>query len=117
MASLSKPPGEQTEVMDAAEQIQRFGDFFEQNYKAEILEKGRKGEAFLEVDFIELSKFDPELADLLLDEPEEVLKAGALSLEHFDIKDASNFAIRTINLPESQKMMIRNSPSRHMGKS
>ena len=102
--------------MDATDQIQRFGEFFEQTYKAEILEKARKGENFLETDFAELSKFDPELADILLDEPEEVLKAAALSLEHFDVKDASNFEIRMENLSESQKIMIRNVRSKHLGK-
>ena len=104
------------EQMDAADQIQRFADFFEQNYKAEILEKSRKGERFLEVDFAEISKFDPELADLLLDEPDEVLKAAALSLEHFDVKDSSSFAIRLQNLPETQKIMIRNFRSQHLGR-
>jgi len=112
--SISKPQIQPT--MDAAEQIQRFGEFFEENYKAEILETGRKGEAFLEVDFAELSKFDPELADLLLDEPEEVLKAASLSLEHFDIKDTSRFTIRLKNLSDSQKIMVRNIRSKHLGK-
>jgi len=116
MGEVINPAKQQPSALDAAEQIQRFGEFFDQSYKAEILEKGRKGETFLEVDFSELSKFDPELADLLLDEPEEVLKAGAISLEHFDIKDATNFSIRIMNLPASQKVMIRNIRSKHLGK-
>jgi len=116
MGEVIDPTKQQPPALDAAEQIQRFGEFFDQSYKAEILEKGRKGETFLEVDFSELSKFDPELADLLLDEPEEVLKAGAISLEHFDIKDAANFSIRIMNLPASQKVMIRNIRSKHLGR-
>jgi len=116
MGEVIDPTKQQSPALDAAEQIQRFGEFFEQSYKAEILEKGRKGETFLEVDFSELSEFDPELADLLLDEPEEVLKAGAISLEHFDIKDATNFSIRIMNLPASQKVMIRNIRSKHLGR-
>lgn len=116
MGEVIDPTKQQSPALDAAEQIQRFGEFFEQSYKAEILEKGRKGETFLEVDFGELSEFDPELADLLLDEPEEVLKAGAISLEHFDIKDATNFSIRIMNLPASQKVMIRNIRSKHLGR-
>ena len=116
MGEVIDPTKQQSPALDTAEQIERFGEFFEQSYKAEILEKGRKGETFLEVDFGKLSEFDPELADLLLDEPEEVLKAGAISLEHFDIKDATNFSIRIMNLPASQKVMIRNIRSKHLGR-
>ena len=35
----------------------------------------------IRINFLELSKFDPELADLLLDQPEEVIKAAELAIE------------------------------------
>ena len=94
--------------MEASEQIKRFKEFLEKNYKKELVEAVRKGKNFLVTDFSLLSKFDPELAENLLDQPEEVLKAAELSIENFDLGDIKNFRIRMTNIPESQKIMIRN---------
>ncbi len=103
--------------MDVSEQIQKFQEFIDQNYYADLLEKVRKGDQFLVIDFSLLSKFDPDLADLLLIDPEEVLKAAELSLEQFDLPgDVKGFAIRVMNLPDSRKLMIRNIRSKNIGK-
>jgi replicative DNA helicase Mcm len=101
--------------MEAAEQIKKFGEFFEGNYKKDILKGVREDKRFLVVDFNELSKFDPDLANLLLDQPEEVIKAAELAIEQLDLK-TSNFRVRFTNLSESQKVMIRNIRSAHIGK-
>jgi replicative DNA helicase Mcm len=104
-------------MMDINEQIRIFADFIEKNYKAELLEKVRKGENFLEVDFFELSKFNPEIADILLDYPEDTIKTAAAAIEQFDLPgEAKGFAVRVKNLPESQKILIRNIRSNHLEK-
>lgn len=95
------------------EQIRKFKDFIELNYKTELLKNVRQGLKFLVIDFTELSKFDPELAEILLDEPEETIKAAELALEEFDLTD---FKIRFRNLPENQHVMIRDIRSKHLGK-
>jgi len=102
--------------MDASELIQKIQDFFEKNYYAELLEKIRKNEKFILVDFSRLSSFDPETADLLLDKPEEVIKAAELAIEQIDSKNGKGFAMRVVNLPESSRVMIRNIRSKHLGK-
>jgi len=51
--------------MELMDQIKRFAEFIELQHHAELLEKARKGENFLVMDFNELSKFDPELANIL----------------------------------------------------
>lgn len=103
--------------MDAATQIKIFQDFFEATYKADILEAIRKGDAFLVVDFAELSKYNPELADEILDNPEEVIKAAELAVEHFELPDAiKNFKVRFRNLPSQQKIMLGNIRSSHIDK-
>src|SRR3989338_2005561 len=101
--------------MDAADEIKRYGEFFEASYKAQILEASRKGEKFLIVDFAELSKFDPVLAEKLLDSPEDSIRAAEISAEQFDI-DASKFRIRFCNLPLSQLMRVRDIRSDHLNK-
>lgn len=103
--------------MDINEQISAFGEFIDKTQKAELLEKVRKGEKFINIDFFELSKFNPELADILLDHPEDTLKTAAAAIEQFDLPDdVKGFAVRIKNLPESQKIMIRNIRSNHLGK-
>ena len=100
--------------MDSADQVRRFEEFFEDSYKTDILEASRKGSCFIEVDFRKLVKFDPELAELLLEEPEEVISTSEHAIKQFDLK--KKFNIRFSNLPNSQKMMIRNIRSKDLNR-
>jgi replicative DNA helicase Mcm len=102
--------------MEAAEQIKKFYEFIESNYHAKLLEAIRKGDNFLVIDFMELAKFDPDLANELLDNPEEVIKAAELSIEKFDLESDVKLRMRFRNLPESQKIFIRDIRSKHIGK-
>ncbi|GAI36271.1 unnamed protein product, partial [marine sediment metagenome] len=102
--------------MEATEQIKKFQEFFDLNYKAELLEKISKGDKFIIINFVELSKFDPELADVLLEQPEEVIKAAELAIEELYLENEKNFKVRFFNLPESQKILVRNIRSSHLGK-
>ncbi len=103
--------------MEPTEIIKKFQEFLEKNYLKEISKKARKGQKFLIVDFNELSKFDPRLADELLENPEEVIKAGEIALESFEVEgDIKNFKIRIKELPSSMEILIRNIRSRHLNK-
>ncbi|MEM4239978.1 MAG: minichromosome maintenance protein MCM [Candidatus Woesearchaeota archaeon] len=106
--------------LDANEMIQKLHDFFQQNYYAELVEQARKGQKWLIVDFSALSRFDPDVADALLEMPDEVLKAAEVAIEQFDVpggqESVKGFAVRFINLPESSFLMIRNVRSIHLNK-
>ena len=103
--------------MEVTEQIQTFQQFIEIHCLAELLETIRKGQNFFNVDFIAMSKHSPELADLLLEQPEEVLKACELAISNFDLpKEIKQFHIRFQNLPEKHKIFIRNIRSEHINK-
>jgi len=102
--------------MDVSEQIKRFNEFIEAGYKAELLKNIRKDEKFLVIDFNELSKFDVELSSLLLEQPEEVIKAVELAIEQFDIEGVKGIKARFKNLPESQKIRICDIRSKHLGR-
>ncbi len=96
--------------------IQKFQEFFERNYEPDLLEAVRKGQNYFYIDFMKLSKFDPELSELLLEEPEEVLKAAEMSLDGFDLPNRPDtITIRVMHLPKSQKVMIRHLRSKHLG--
>lgn len=106
------------QVMDAPEQIRKFAEFLERSYYAQLVEQARKGQKYVVVDFQELAKFEPALADLLLEMPEEAFKASQLAVEQFDLPGGNNkgFTVRFSNLPPSSNMMIRNMRSEHLGK-
>lgn len=116
--------GDMTEAvaknLDATELIQKLHDFFQQQYYAELVEQARKGCKWLQVDFTDLSKFDPDIADALLEQPEEVLKAAEIAIEQFDVAGdpgaVKGFVARFVDLPESSRVMIRNIRSLHLNK-
>lgn len=103
--------------MNAQEQITRFHEFFEKFYYAKILESAQKGENFLIIDFRKLSQFDPELAENVIEQPEEVLTAGELAINEFDLpKEMPHFHMRIQDLPKSTRLMIRDVRSKHLNK-
>ncbi len=103
--------------MELNEQIAGFQEFLEANYKAELLERVRKGDFFMPVDFNLLGGFNPELAELLLESPEEVLKAASKAVADMELpKKVNDFSLRFYNLPKSNRLMIRNLRSKHIEK-
>jgi len=109
--------GQGEKKLDASTQIRLFQEFFTLEYTDEIMETFQKGQTFITVDFSRLSMFSPELAEHLLEEPEEVLKAAEISMEHFDIPESiKTVKVRFYNLPEIQKIMVRDIRSKHLNK-
>ena len=104
--------------MDAVQIIGRIEEFLSgELYRRKILKAVTKGKNFLVVDFADLVKFDHELAEILLEDPEETIKAAELAVENFDFPaEARNFRIRFSNLPESQHVLIKDIRAEHIGK-
>jgi replicative DNA helicase Mcm len=104
-------------MLDATVMIDKTKEFLEKNYLDELVESVRKGENWLGVDFTILSMFDPDLANDLLDHPEEVLKAGEVAVEQLcPGSDVKNFVVRFINLPHSSFIFIRDIRSKDLNK-
>jgi replicative DNA helicase Mcm len=103
--------------METALQVLKFKEFIEQNYLGELLSNIATGKYFLKINFQFLSAYDPELANLLLDSPEDLIKAGELAIEQFDIeKEQKPIRIRFFELPSKEKLQIREIRSNHLGK-
>lgn len=102
--------------METLDQINTFQDFLEKDYYEELLEKVRKGEKFLHIDFLNLSKFSPELSEELLEEPDDLIRASELAVENFDIENTQGFKTRFYNLPATQQLNIGAIRSNHIGK-
>jgi len=101
--------------MDVTEQIEKFHEFFDLIYKKQLHQAMSKGEKSISVNFSELSKFNLDLAQEIIENPEDTIRAAEISIEQFgfDIKD---FKVRIRNLPKTQQEMIRNIRSAHLNK-
>lgn len=66
--------------------ISKFEEFFSTSYKDDVFEILEKypDERSLNVDYTELEMFDPDLADLLIDKPEEVIQAAQIAIKNID---------------------------------
>ena len=88
--------------MEITEQIEKFHEFFEVVYGEQLHAAISKGEKALVVNFSDLSKFNLDLAQELIESPEDVLHACKISIEQFEFPGSKEFKVRFKNLPKSQ---------------
>ena len=81
--------------------LTKFEEFFSTKYKDDVFEILEKypDERSLVIDYIDLEMFDPDLADLLIEKPDDVLQASEKAIKNIDplMKDA-DLNIRLENL-------------------
>jgi len=94
------------------EQIENFKGFIEQYYEKKIHEIASKGISFIHIDFFEIAEYSPELAESLLEDPEDLIKTLELAISEFDV----NIKPRVFNIPKSQFLDIRNIRSKNLSK-
>ncbi|MCD6403360.1 MAG: minichromosome maintenance protein MCM [Candidatus Aenigmarchaeota archaeon] len=103
--------------MERNEIIATFAEFLREYYYSDLAKAIADGKTWLEIDFSILDKFSPDLADSLLEEPEETLPLFENTLKEIDLPNLpSNFKLRFYNLPDSRNIRIRNLRSEHIGK-
>jgi|YelNatPaOPRAMG01_1025707.scaffolds.fasta_scaffold08474_11 replicative DNA helicase Mcm len=103
-------------VMEREEIVEKFAEFLKEYYYNDLVSAASEGKKSLLIDFSILDKFNPELADYLLENPEEVLAAAEDSLKQIDLPGSVKLRIRIFNLPEEKQMRIRNIRAEHIGK-
>lgn len=81
--------------------INKYIKFIEKNYLQEYYNNIRDEKNYLEINFNKISKFDPLLANILLDNPEETIKAISIACEQFDTDKEIQPQIIINNLPKS----------------
>ena len=84
--------------MEPPEVIEEFKHFFENNCLGDI----SNAASFFEVDFNKLSKWNLDLANELLDNPEETIKAAELVVKLFDSTKEKSISAWFVNLPNTQ---------------
>jgi len=93
--------------MEHTDAIEKFKEYIEENYHAELLERVRKGRPRMVFDFKKLVQFDSDIGDFILDEPEEAMKCIEIACKEFDLpKDIRGLSIRFKNIPRSCKIPI-----------
>ncbi len=99
-------------LQDIQDRIKKASDFFETK-KTELV--NNKGLNYIDIDFNDISRFSPELAERFLDNPEECFKELELGLEDFN-EDYKDLKIRPYNLPNTQKINIGELRTEHLNK-
>jgi replicative DNA helicase Mcm len=93
------------------ELVTKFRMFLEKNYR-KALAKCAEGARALDVDFSLLDKFNPEMATMLLEEPENILEIAEEAVDQ--IYANLKIKVRFMNLP--QETSIRDLRSKHLNK-
>ncbi len=100
--------------------IAKWQYFFEEKCKSEIETTALNypDEKSLTVDYWTIDKFDPKLADFLIDQPLKLIFNAEEALKKIDvaIEDKLPLHFRVNNIPDIQKISIRNIRSCHLGK-
>ncbi|MDY6771554.1 MAG: minichromosome maintenance protein MCM [Candidatus Nanohaloarchaea archaeon] len=101
--------------MDYSDKTSTFEEFFREAMKEELSRIESQGERAVVIDYEDLMKYSPELADAVIEDPDECIAAAedALDLLSFIDQDLNP---RISNLPESEFVHIRNLRSNHIGK-
>ena len=99
-----------------SETLNKYRNFVEKYYSKELGESAQKGRKSLIIDFANIAKFDLKLAEDLLLNPRESLEFLDAAIQEIELGEL-NFKIcgRIINLPDSQKIKIRDLRSEHLG--
>jgi replicative DNA helicase Mcm len=97
--------------------IDKFQELCNSKFRNELMQVVKDGLNYFKVSFKEISLHDIELADAIIDNPEESIRALELAIKKIDlgIQD-DNFRVRIVELPKTQKVPIRNIRVKHIDK-
>lgn len=105
------------ELLDSKTLIKKFHGFFDEYLRKEIRKAIHDDKSFLGVSFFDISEYDIDLGDQLLSNPENVLMIMEETLKQFyEANSKTNLKIRLTSLPSTEKLMIRDVRSEHLGK-
>ena len=97
--------------------LAKFEEFFSTKYKDNVFEALEKypDQRSIVVDYLDLEMFDPDLADLLIEKPEEVIKASRKAIKNIDpLRKNADLNIRLENV--TNNIPLRFLRSKFIGK-
>lgn len=103
--------------MERSDLVEKLAEFLSEFYRNELITAAAEGRKFILVDFSLVDKFDIELADFLLENPDETFSAAEDAVKQIETGLAeSDVRLRFENIPESREIRIRNVRAEHIGK-
>ena len=106
----------ESRTLEVSEQISLFKEIF-RSLEGDISKQIAKGEKFYVLEFAHILRSSHELAQILLEHPEDVIRAAELALEALDFPGGTkNFRVRIANLPHTQELLIQNVRSAHLSR-
>ena len=100
--------------------VAQWQKFFEENCKSDIetvsIEYPEKRSLY--VDYWTIDKADSKLADLFLNQPYKAIFNAEAALKNIDVTSENklNLHFRVINIPDTNKIIVRHIRSNHLGK-
>ncbi|NIA03884.1 MAG: AAA domain-containing protein [Nitrospiraceae bacterium] len=103
--------------MEPEEIINSFKEFFEKKYLETISDNINHDNLYLLVKFPTLISFNVELADMVLENPDEMIEYAETAILQLELpKEIHNFRIRFTKLPKTQSVKIRDIRANHISK-
>jgi replicative DNA helicase Mcm len=100
--------------------VASWQQFFEEQYKSKIetIAVSYPDQRSVFVDYWDIDRADPELAEMLIEQPFKAIFNASEALKNIDVAIEQNLEIhfRVVNLPELHRIIIRNIRSNHLGK-
>lgn len=100
--------------MKTIEQINILKEFVEKEYLGKIQTNLTKGIKSIKIDFKDLVKFNPKLADIFLENPDTIKETFKASLEDFDLKSMPDVLIDKI--PKTEEKQINRIRTKDLNK-
>jgi len=105
-----------SQKLNFQDKIDQFEEFFRDQYSSEIAIILSEGITHLKIDYQILQKFNTQLADILLEDPEECLQSAQKALENINVLEGISVVPRFFNLNKEDCIRIRDLRSIHIGK-
>lgn len=98
--------------------VDGFEEFVRKKYLSNLAKAIKKGERSIQIDYANLEKFNPKIADELIDNPDKCIELFINTLSSMDLAFEKDEEIipRFLNIPEERKISIRNIRSKDIGK-
>jgi len=103
-------------MTEVGENVSKLEEFFRKFYHEKLLEVVTGDKNSVVIDFVNLDKFDPILADVLLKEPSSFFDYCSQAISNIDLGTDKEINVRVDNVPDSEKIRIKDLRSRHIGR-
>lgn len=108
--------------LDLPKLIETWKTFFEiPSYNAQLYRRTREGKLWVDIEYTDITKHSPELAEQLLEQPEDVLKAASVAIDKMEVTTQfegkhDEVRLRIHALPKTEQRRLRQIRSTDIGK-